>query len=154
MDILANLLKNVDIGDVAQKFGFDSEEVEKIIGSLTNNDEVKKAMPEIAKEGLAQQTKANAESEAEGGFDFSSVLGGLNLDSIFSSVSKDTGVEQEKLSSNGKGLMGALLSKAMGLEGGLANMLNPENLKAMLDKDGDGQITDDLLDVAKNLFSK
>ena len=154
MDIIGNLIKHVDLADVAQKFGFDTEEVQKIVGALSNNEEVKKAMPGLAKEGLAQQQKQAAEAgaEAQDEPDLKEAVSGLNLESIFASLSKDTGVDKEKLSAGGSGLLGTILSKAMGGQGG--SLLSAENLSAMLDKDGDGKIVDDLFDMAKNMVFK
>jgi len=152
MDLLGNLLKNIDVTDIAQKFGFDAEEVQKIVGALGNNEEVQKAIPNLVSQQQAQQQgeqQANPEEE-KGGFDLSS----LNMESIFSSLSEQTGVNKEKLSTGGSGLIGAVLSKLTGGQGGLSSLLNAENLTAMLDKDGDGKITDDLLDAAKGFLSK
>ena len=155
MDIIGNLIKHVNLEDVAQKFGFDAEEVQKIVGALGTNEEVKKAMPELVKEGLAQQQKQEATAqgdEAQDEPDLKAAVSGLNLESIFSSLSKQTGVDQGKLSSGGSGLLGTILSKAMGKQGG--SLLSSANLSAMLDKDGDGKIVDDLFAMAKNMVFK
>ena len=155
MDIIGNLIKHVNLEDVAQKFGFDTEEVQKIVGALGTNEEVKKAMPGLVKEGLAQQQKQEAAAqsdEAQDEPDLKTAVSGLNLESIFSSLSKQTGVDQEKLSSGGSGLLGTILSKAMGKQGG--SLLSAANLSAMLDKDGDGKIVHDLFNMAKNMVFK
>ncbi len=157
MDLIANLLKNVDIDDIAGKFGFDTEEVKKIVGALGSNEEVKKVIPDIASQATqaqASEQTAGAQANTEqGGMDLTSMLSGLNLESVFSSLSKETGIDKEKLNNGGTGLIGAVLSKLTGAQGGgLLSLLNADSLTAMLDKDGDGKITDDLLDAAKKLF--
>jgi len=172
---------NPIVNAIASKVGLDKDQISSLVEGLVPelNNGVQSKVSEGASgiqslingldlSSLAKLVGGNSEGVAEseassmGATLLKNILGGEEgVGSIISNLTSSTGISADKVGevvpsittafmsffSNNAGGVGEMFQSLTGGEGSIM-----ENVTSLLDKDGDGQVVDDLLDAAKKLF--
>ena len=146
MDLLKTLLSQANLEDIAKSVGFDAADLQKVVAAIG---------PTLTKASSGQSA-----DQILALFSSSDVASKLQDGNFIEEISKATGIDVTKLTQSLPGIVSALTAKFQ--QGGLNSIMESfgsESAKsigtavtALLDKDKDGQIADDLLDAAKKLF--